>query len=110
MSKAVPSSSYKFPRRNTYPSAVLFELLDGKRITNAQMMDKLNCPHAASVMGHLRNACCWGDLIKDRTQPTHSGLGVLTREKEYWFEQTDLDDLKANDPRIDMFLKTNRKS
>lgn len=102
--------SYKFPRRNTYPAAILFELLDGKRITNAQMMDKLNCPHAASVMGHLRNACHWGDLIKDRTKPTYSGLGELTHEKEYWLDGKDIMDLKTNDPRTHKFLKENRKS
>lgn len=110
MSTTVTSPSYKFPRRNTYPSAILVELLDGNRITNAQMMDKLNCPHAASVMGHLRNACRWGNLIQDRTKSTHSGLGELTHEKEYWFEGKDIANLKANDPRIEKFLKANRKS
>lgn len=110
MSTTATASPYKFPRRNTYPAAILSELLDGKRITNAQMMDKLNCPHAASVMGHLRNACHWGDLIKDRTKSTYSGLGELTHEKEYWLDGKDIMDLKASDPRVEKFLKANRKS
>ena len=101
---------YKFPRRNTYPSAVLFELLDGKRITNAEMMEKYNCPHAASVMGHLRNKCYWGNLIQNVVKPTHSGLGERTHEKEYWLRKEDIDDLKNNDPRINKFLTTHRKS
>ena len=103
-------AKYKFPRRNTYPSAILFELLNGQRITNAEMMEKYNCPHAASVMGHLRNKCCWGNLIQDLVRPTRSGLGERTHEKEYWLEKEDIDDLKANDPRINAFLKTHRKS
>lgn len=104
------TATYKFPRRNSYPSAILFELLDGQRITNAEMMEKYNCPHAASVIGHLRNKCRWVNLIQDRTKPTYSGLGAKTHEKEYWLNEEDLDDLKESDPRIENFLKNNRKS
>lgn len=110
MSKSNESPSYKFPKRNTYPSAILVELLSGERITNARMMEKYNCPHAASVMGHLRNKCYWGNLIRNVVKTTHSGLGERTHEKEYWLEKEDIVDLKNNDPRINNFLTTHRKS
>lgn len=110
MSEINSSPSYKFPRRNTYPSAILVELLNGARITNAQMMEKLNCPHAATAMSHLRKRNNWEIFIQDTTKPTSSGLGDPTREKEYWFDSEEIAKLKANDPRIEKFLKANRKS
>ena len=110
MTASIESPSYKFPRRNTYPSAILVELLNGKRITNAQMMDQLNCPHAATAMSHLRKRCNWESFLHDTTKRTSSGLGDPTHEKEYWFNHDEIANLKANDPRIEKFLKANRKS
>lgn len=40
-------SGYKLPRKKTYAAGILVKLLDGNKITNAQMMEELNCPHAA---------------------------------------------------------------
>lgn len=110
MTTVMQNPSYKFPRRKTYPSAILVALLNGERITNAQMMDKLNCPHAATAMSHLRKRCNWESFLQDSTRPTKSGLGDPTREKEYWFEQEDILELKASDPRVEKFLESNRKS
>ncbi|QFS18875.1 hypothetical protein FHP22_15630 (plasmid) [Acinetobacter indicus] len=110
MTTSIESRSYKFPRRNTYPSAILVELLNGERITNAQMMEKLNCPHAATAISYLRDKSNWRSYLKDTTKPTSSGLGDPTREKEYWFDSEEIVELKANDPRIEKFLEANRKS
>lgn len=104
------SNKYKLPRKNTYPAGILVQLLNGKRITNAQMMDLLKCPHAATAMSHLRNRCNWKPYLNQRGKTTVSGMGEKTNEYEYWFDKNQIMELKANDPRIESFLKSNRKS
>lgn len=110
MSSTVPDRLYKLPRKNTYPAGILVQLLNGKRITNAEMMLLLKCPHAATAMSHLRNRCNWQPFLHQRGKSTVSGMGDATHEQEYWFEPMDIEQLKANDPRIEKFLISNRKS
>lgn len=103
-------SGYKLPRKKTYAAGILVKLLDGNKITNAQMMEELNCPHAATAMSHLRKRCNWEDYIQKRVKPTTSGMGEPTHENEYWFDPFEIMKLKATDPRVESFLKSNRKS
>ncbi|MCH7317054.1 hypothetical protein MMP64_03795 [Acinetobacter sp. ANC 5659] len=101
---------YKFPKPKTYAAAILVELLNGKKVTNAQMMELLDCPHAAAVMSKIRQKFNWLPFLHQRSKQTHSGMGDLTYEFEYWFDSVDIMLLKANDPRIEKYLEIHRKS
>ncbi|MCL6248400.1 hypothetical protein M5F00_11060 [Acinetobacter sp. ANC 4945] len=103
------TGGYKFPRKKTYAAGILVKLLDGNTITNAQMMAELNCPHPATAMSHLRKRCKWEDFIKDKDGPAISGMGDSTHAKKYWLDPLEILKLKASDPRVESFLKTNRK-
>lgn len=102
MSNVTNEDQYKFPRRNTYPAGMLVELLKGEVITNAKMMELLSCPHSATVVSHLKDKCNWREYIKQCT--------VDKNKQQYWIDKKDRDDLKESDPRIEMFLESNRKS
>lgn len=110
MSPAISAYSYKLPRINTYAAAILVELLCGNKITNAQMMVLLDCPHAGSVMSKIRQKFNWLPYLHQKFKPTYSGMGELTYELEYWFEAVDIMILKANDSRIQMFIDHYKKS
>lgn len=95
---------YKLPKLKTYAAAILVELLQGKKITNAQMMEFLDCPHSGSVMSKIRQKFNWLPYLHQKSKPTYSGMGELTYELEYWFDSADIMILKANDPRIQPFI------
>ena len=109
MSSTVTAYPYKLPEPNTYAAAILVELLMGKKITNAQMMVLLDCPHAGSVMSKIRQKFNWLPYLHQRSKPTHSGMGDLTYEYEYWFDGADIMILKANDSRIQKFIDNHTK-
>lgn len=98
------TNPYKFPVKGTYAAKILAKLLSGLRITNAQMMKFLNCPHAAAVMSKIRLKYHWQPYLRQKTQPAISGIGTLTYENLYWFDSKDIMDLKNNNPRIQMFI------
>lgn len=102
MKDVTNQEEYKFPKQNTYPAGMLLELLKGEVITNAKMMELLNCPHSATVVSHLRDKCNWRPFIKQCT--------VDKNKQQYWIDKEDRDDLWQNDPRIEMFLESNKKS
>lgn len=109
MSSTVTAYPYKLPKPNTYAAAILVELLMGKKITNAQMMVLLDCPHAGSVMSKIRQKFNWLPYLHQKSKPTYSGMGDLTYEYEYWFDGADIMILKANDPRIQKFIDHHTK-
>ena len=109
MSTTSTAYTYKLPKTNTYASAILVELLNGKKITNAQMMELLDCPHAGAVMSKIRQKFNWLPYLHQKFKPTYSGMGELTYELEYWFDVTYIMILKANDPRIQMFIDHHMK-
>ena len=61
-------------------------------------------------MSHLRNRRNWDDYIQRVTFSSTSSTGHPTRIKEYYIDPKTIMDLKANDPRVEKFLKANRKS
>ncbi|EHU2105152.1 MULTISPECIES: hypothetical protein [Acinetobacter calcoaceticus/baumannii complex] len=101
---------YKLPKPHTYAAAILTELLNGKKITNAQMMILIDCPHAGSIMSKIRQKFNWLPYLKQRSRTAISGMGDTTYEYEYWIDPVDIIILKANDPRIDKFLEMHRKN
>lgn len=104
MSTTVPAYSYKLPKPNTYAAAILVKLLNGEKVTNAQMMVLLDCPHAGSVMSKIRQKFNFLPYLRQKSKPTYSGMGDLTYEYEYWFDSADVMILKANDPRIQNYI------
>ncbi|HCW3747946.1 hypothetical protein OHW01_18050 [Acinetobacter baumannii] len=110
MSSTATAYSYKLPKPNTYAAAILAQLLMGEKITNAEMMVLFDCPHASTVMSNIRKKFNWLPYLHQRSKPTHSGMGDLTYEYEYWFDQADIIILKANDPRIQKFIDHHTKS
>jgi hypothetical protein len=104
MSSTVTAYPYKLPELNSYAAEILAKLLSGAHITNAEMMDYVNCPHAAAVMSKIRVKHQWQPYLKQKSQTTVSGVGRETYEYVYWFDPVDIMILKANDPRIQMFI------
>lgn len=104
MSVAVTAYSYKLPELNSYAGEILAKLLSGAHITNAEMMDYVNCPHAAAVMSKIRVKYNWQPYLKQTSRTAVSGVGRATYEYVYWFDPTDIMILKANDPRIQMYI------
>lgn len=104
MSSLTTAYSYKFPELNSYAGEILAKLLGGAHITNAEMMDYVNCPHAGAVMSKIRVKFNWQPYLKQKSRTTVSGVGRATYEYVYWFDPTDIMLLKANDPRIQMYI------
>ncbi|RKG30668.1 hypothetical protein D7V21_15560 [Acinetobacter guerrae] len=100
---------YKLPESNSYAAKILAKLLSGAHITNAEMMDYIDCPHAAAVMSKIRVKYNWQPYLKQKSRTTTSGVGTSTYEYVYWFEPTDIIILKANDPRLQKFMDYNLK-
>lgn len=104
MSKTILAYTYKLPELDSYAAEILAKLLSGAKITNAEMMDYLDCPHAAAVMSKIRVKYNWQPYLKQKSQTTVSGVGKATYEYLYWFDSADIMILKANDSRIQMFI------
>lgn len=104
MSTSTMAYSYKLPELDSYASEILAKLLGGAKITNAEMMDYLDCPHAAAVMSKVRVKYNWQPYLKQKSQTTVSGVGKATYEYLYWFDSADIMILKANDPRLQKFI------
>ncbi len=109
MSTTSTAYSYKLPELNSYAAKILAKLLSGAHITNAEMMDYIDCPHAAAIMSKIRIKFNWQPYLKQKSRTTTSGLGTATYEYVYWFEPTDIMILKANDPRLQKFIDYNLK-
>lgn len=109
MSNVTTAYSYKLPELNSYAGEILAKLLNGTHITNAEMMDYINCPHAAAVMSKIRVKFNWQPYLKQKSRTAVSGVGRATYEYVYWFDPTDIMLLKANDPRIQMFIDHHMK-
>lgn len=104
------SATYLFPPQGSQEALLLTELLGGAVVRNHRSMFTLGSPSPATVMSHLRNRRNWDNLIERKTCSSTSSTGQPTRVKEYYIEPKNIMDLKANDPRIEKFLKANRKS
>lgn len=104
MSRVTTAYSYKLPKLNSYAAEILAKLLSGAHITNAEMMEYIDCPHAAAVMSKLRVKFNWQPYLKQRSKTAVSGVGTSTYEYVYWFDPVDIMVLKANDLRIQMFI------
>lgn len=104
------SSIYKFPPKGSLEATLLVDLLGGVKIRNHRSMHTLGTPSAGTIMTHLRNRRRWDDVIERQSVPFKSSSGRMVSIKEYWIEPKTIMELKANDPRIESFLKSNRKS
>lgn len=104
MSTTAVAYPYKLPELNSYAAEILAKLLSGAHITNAEMMEYIDCPHAAAVMSKIRVKYNWQPYLKQHSQTTVSGVGKTTYEFVYWFDPVDIMILKANDPRIQMYI------
>jgi len=104
------SATYKFPPQGSQEAILLTELLGGAVIRNHRSMHLMGSPNPSTVMSHLRNRRNWDDYIKRNNCSSTSSTGQPTRIKEYYIEPKTIMELKANDPRIEKFLKANRKS
>lgn len=103
-------ATYKFPPQGSQEAILLTELLGGAVIRNHRSMHLMGSPNPSTVMSHLRNSREWDDYIKRTNCSSTSSTGQNTRIKEYHIDKQTIIDLKANDPRIEKFLKANRKS
>ncbi|MEQ1107962.1 hypothetical protein [Acinetobacter seifertii] len=110
MSKAVSTYPYKLPELNSYAAEILTKLLSGAHITNAEMMEYMDCPHAGSVMSKIRVKFNWQPYLKQKSQTAVSGVGKATYEYVYWFDPAEIMIIKANDPRIQKFIDHHTKS
>lgn len=110
MSSVSAAYKYSLPKLNSYAAEILAKLLSGAHVTNAEMMDYINCPHAAAVMSKIRVKHQWQPYLKQKSRTTTSGVGDSTYEYVYWFDPVDIMVLKANDPRIQMFIDHHLKS
>ncbi|AQV14231.1 hypothetical protein ACNPMZ_15385 [Acinetobacter pittii] len=104
------ATTYKFPPQGSQEALLLTELLGGAVIRNHRSMNTIGSPSPATVMSHLRLKRNWDDVIKRQSCSSTSSTGQPTRIKEYFIEAKTIMELKANDPRIEKFLKSNRKS
>ncbi len=104
MSTVTPAYSYKLPELNSYAAEILAKLLSGAHITNAEMMEYIDCPHAAAVMSKIRVKFNWQPYLKQKSQTAVSGVGTTTYEYVYWFDPVDIMALKIDDPRIQRFI------
>lgn len=104
------TAAYLFPPKGSQEAILLTELLGGVVIRNHRSMFTLGSPSPGTVMTHLRNRRRWDDYIERQPCPSKSSTGQPTRIKEYYIPSKKIMELKANDPRIEMFLKENRKS
>lgn len=109
MSTTLAAYSYKLPESDSYASKILAKLLSGAHVTNAEMMDYVDCPHAAAVMSKIRTKYNWKDYLKQKSRTAISGVGKATYEYVYWFDPIDIMVLKANDPRLQMYMDRNLK-
>ena len=109
MSTTVAAYSYKLPESDSYASKILAKLLSGAHITNAEMMDYIDCPHAAAVMSKIRHKYNWQSYLKQQSRTATSGVGKATYEYVYWFDPVDIMVLKANDPRLQKYIDRNLK-
>lgn len=87
MSTTVSAYPYKLPELNSYAAEILAKLLSGAHITNAEMMEYIDCPHAAAIMSKIRVKFNWQAYLKQKSQTTVSGVGKATYELVYWFDQ-----------------------
>lgn len=104
MTSVAMAYTYKLPKLNSYAAEILAKLLSGVHVTNAEMMDYIDCPHAGAVMSRIRVKFNWLPYLKQKSRTTISGVGDTTYEYVYWFDPEDIMFLKANDPRIQMFI------
>ena len=104
------TATYKFPPKGSQEAILLTELLGGVVIRNHRSMHLMGSPNPSTVMSHLRNKRHWDDLIERVNCSSTSSTGQSTRIKEYFIEPKTIMELKTNDPRIEKFLKENRKS
>lgn len=104
MSGTATAYSYKLPELNSYAAEILAKLLSGAHITNAEMMEYIDCPHSGSVMSKIRVKFNWQPYLKQKSRTAISGVGKATYEYVYWFDPADIMVLKANDPRLQMFI------
>lgn len=103
------TATYKFPPKGSQEAILLTELLGGAVIRNHRSMHLMGSPNPSTVMSHLRNRRNWDDQIKRVNCTSTSSTGQPTRIKEYYIEPKTIMELKANDPRIEKFLKENRQ-
>lgn len=104
------TADYKFPPKGTQEAILLTELLGGAVIRNHRAMNLVASPCPSSVLSSLRLKRNWDDYIKRVNCSSTSSTGHPTSIKEYSIDPKMIMDLKANDPRIEKFLKANRKS
>jgi len=104
------TATYKFPPKGSQEAILLTELLGGAVIRNHRSMQLMGSPNPSTVMSHLRTKRNWDDYIKRTNCSSTSSTGQPTRIKEYRIDKNTIRELKENDPRIDKFLKDNRKS